>query len=273
MRADMHNHSIYSDGILAPLELAHYGVSKGLDIIAITDHDSLKAFENELENLPISIIKGVELSTYYNNENIHLLGYFIDNESRTEIEETIEYYELKRKERIHRVIEKLKIYYELELTYEEIEKYADGAIGRVHVAKALEEKYKVPFSEVFDKYIGNNQLAYVPTENLDFQDAIELLHKNNAIAILAHPTYIKKNSIAELILMGLDGLEVYHPNNSLEEQIYYSELAKKYNLLITGGSDFHKYPNSKTDIDMGIATVSGEELQKILMKLNFKIKE
>ena len=273
MKADMHNHTIYSDGSLTPLELAEYGSSKGLNLIAITDHDSVSAFKEDLTSSVIPIIKGVELSTYYNGENIHLLGYFVNNESPKAIEELLQYFEQKRKERVYEIIEKLKKYYDLELVYDDIKKYADGAIGRVHVAKAIEEKYKVPFKEVFDKYIGNDQLAYVPTENFDFKDAIDVLHNNNAIAVLAHPMYITKNNVEELIKLGVDGIEAHYSKHTEEEEQQYLKLAKKYNLLVTGGSDLHRYPEKEDDVDLGQATISGKELEELLEKLNFKIKE
>ena len=104
MKADMHNHTIYSDGSLTPLELAEYGSSKGLNLIAITDHDSVSAFKEDLTSSVIPIIKGVELSTYYNGENIHLLGYFVNNESPKAIEELLQYFEQKRKERVYEII-------------------------------------------------------------------------------------------------------------------------------------------------------------------------
>ena len=273
MKADLHNHTIYSDGILKPLELAEYGAKKGIDLIAITDHDSVTAFSEDLKKTVIPIIKGVELSTYYNGENIHLVGYFINNESPKEIEELLQYFERKRKDRVYEIIKKLKKYYDIELTYDDIKKYADGAIGRVHVAKAIEEKYQVPFKETFDKYIGNDQLAYVPTENFNFKDAIDVLHKNNALAILAHPMYIIKNDVEELIKLGVDGIEAHYSKHTREQEEIYLKLAKKYKLLVTGGSDFHKYPETEDDIDLGKATVSGKELEELLNKLNFKIKE
>lgn len=273
MKADMHNHTIYSDGTLNPIELSKYAKSKGLNLIAITDHDSICAFTEDLSIAEIPIIKGVELSTYYNGENIHLLGYFINNKTTIEIEELLKYFEEKRKERVYEIIKKLKIHYNIDIEYESIKKYADGAIGRVHIAKAVGEKYKMPYKEVFERYIGDNQLAYVPTENFDFKDAIDVLHRNNAIAVLAHPVYIKKNNIEELIQLGIDGIEAHYPANTTEDENYYLELANKYNLIITGGSDFHTLPQKEGDGDIGLSTIQSEELKVLLKKLNINIKE
>ena len=272
MKADLHNHTIYSDGILTPFELSKYAKEKKLDLIAITDHDSTNAFKEE-NNYSVPIIKGVELSTFHDGENIHLLGYFINNYIPEELNKLLNTFAEKRKARIYKIITKLKEYYNIELEYDEIAKYADGTIGRVHVAKAICEKYGGTIDDAFDNYIGNKQKAYVKTQNFAYEDAIATLHKNNAIAVLAHPVLIKENNIEELIKYGIDGIEVYHSKHSKENTEEYLEYAKKYNLLITGGSDFHYYPEKTTDADLGKATISGEDLEKFLNKLNLKIEE
>lgn len=273
MKADLHNHSIYSDGILTPLELANYAKEKELDIIAITDHDSVQAFEESIKDSSITFIKGVELSTFHNGENIHLLGYFINNEVTPEIKKILIEYEEARKNRIYKIIDKLKEHYNLDLTYEEITKYGTGVIGRVHVAKALTEKYGITQDEAFNNYIGNNQKGYVKTKNLELKDAIDILHQNNAIAVLAHPIKIKENNIEELIALGLDGIEAHYYLHTPEDEIKYLDLAEKYNLLVTGGSDFHKFPEKETDRDMAKATLKGKELTKFLKRINVDIKE
>lgn len=272
MKADLHNHTINSDGILTPTELLNHARKQGVNIIAITDHDSVKSLE-EIRKNHLPIIIGVELSTYSKGENIHLLGYFIHNEIPTEMVETLDYYTEKRKERVIEIIKKLKHHFNLELKYEDISKFADGAIGRVHVAMAIEEKYQIPYKESFEKYIGDDCLAYVKTENLDFKDAIDLLHRNNAIAVLAHPVHIKKNNVEDLIRLGVDGIEAYYPSNTdLDEKIFL-KLAKKHNLLITGGSDFHKYPENDEMKELGYSTISDKDLDLFLNKVEYEIKE
>lgn len=272
MKADLHNHSTSSDGILTPSELLKYAKKKGVNIIAITDHDSVKALD-EIKRNRLPIIIGVELSTYSKGENIHLLGYFIHNEIPSKMIEILDYYANKRKERAFEIIRKLKKYFNLELKYEDISKFADGAIGRVHVAKALEEKYRIPFNDVFDRYIGDSCLAYVKTENLVFKDAVDLLHQNNAIAVLAHPVYIQKNNLEDLIRQGIDGIEAYYPSNTATDEKRFLKLAKKYKLLITGGSDFHKYPENNDIKDLGYSTISNENLDLFLKKIEFEVKE
>lgn len=272
MKADLHNHTVNSDGILTPTELYKYARKRDVDVIAITDHDSIKAI-NEIKENNLPIIIGVELSTYSKGENIHLLGYFIHNEIPKKICSILDYYAQKRQERALEVIEKLKKYFNISIKYEDIEKYADGAIGRVHIAQAIEEKYKVPFNEIFEKYIGDDALAYVKTENLDFKEAIDILHNNNAIAVLAHPVYIKRNNVEDLVKMGVDGIEAFYPTNTIEDEKYFLKLAKKYKLLVTGGSDFHKYPEDDSMKDLGYSTITAKNLELFLEKVEYEIKE
>ena len=271
MKADLHCHTKYSDGDLTPIELATFAKEKGVDIIAITDHDTIKVLDREVNASTIPILKGVELSTYHNNECIHLLGYFKNNEVSIEIKEFLQTFEGKRKNRISKIIEKLKIHYNLIIDYDSVEKFADGVIGRVHVYKALEEKYGITRKDAFDKYIGDNQLGYVPMEELTLKDAIDILHKNNAIAVLAHPINIKKTKIEDIITLGIDGIEVYYPTHSLEDEKYYLSLVEKYNLLITGGSDFHSEKRQDVKTDIGHSTIKDTNIDILLKKLNIEV--
>lgn len=271
MKADLHCHTKYSDGDLTPIELSMRAKLKGVDIIAVTDHDTVKVLDSEIKDCHIPILKGVELSTYHNSECIHLLGYFKNNEVSIEIKKLFETYEEKRKNRIIKIIEKLNKHYNLIIDYDSVKKFADGVIGRVHVYKALEEKYGITRQDAFDKYIGDNQLAYVPMEELTLKEAIDVLHKNNAIAVLAHPINIKKSKIEDLIKLGIDGIEVYYPTHSLEDENYYLSLAKKHNLLITGGSDFHSEKRQDIKTDIGHSTIKDTNIDILLKKLNIEV--
>ena len=271
MKADLHCHTKYSDGDLTPIELSMRAKQKGVDIIAVTDHDTVKVLDSEIKDCHIPILKGVELSTYHNSECIHLLGYFKNNEVSIEIKKLFETYEEKRKNRIIKIIEKLNKHYNLIIDYDSVKKFADGVIGRVHVYKALEEKYGITRQDAFDKYIGDNQLAYVSMEELTLKEAIDVLHKNNAIAVLAHPINIKKTKVEDLIKLGIDGIEVYYPTHSLEDKNYYLSLVEKYNLLITGGSDFHSEKRQDIKTDIGHSTIKDTNIDILLKKLNIEV--
>jgi len=270
MKADLHVHSSYSDGNMSVNEIKEYAKKKGLDIVAITDHDNLASMTDiALVSNDLLMLVGVELSTYYNNENIHILGYFYDNKVINN--EVVDYlYELKNKrdDRIYKIIDKLKEFYNINIDYKDVSKFADGALGRVHVAKAISEKYGCTIDEAFDKYIGNNQKAYVKTNNFNTKDAIDFLHRNSAIAVVAHPGHIKKNDVEEIVKLGVDGIEVYYPEHNKEDISKYLDIAEKYNLLVTGGSDFHGIGIRR---DLSAATISGDNLDKFLEKLNIKV--
>jgi len=272
MKADLHVHSNYSDGVMTVEEIRKYAKTKDLSVVAITDHDNL----NSRELLPVFdddvfLLIGVELSTYYKDENIHILGYFYNNDANSlEIVNYLKELREKRNERIYTIIEKLKEFYNIHIDYEDIIKFSNGSIGRVHVAKAISEKYGCTLDEAFDRYIGNNAKAYVPTTNFSTVDAIALLHRNNAIAVIAHPGHIKKNLVEDIIKLGVDGIEVYYPEHNKSDILRYLDTAERYNLLVTGGSDFHGIGIRE---DLGTSTINDREIEKLFNKLNIKFKQ
>lgn len=269
MRADLHVHSCYSDGNMTVDEILKYAKDKKLDVVAITDHDNLESI-NDISNIKddVMLLLGVELSTYHNNENIHILGYFYNNEITTE--EVIHYLnELKntRDKRIYEIINKLETLCGIYIKYEDVAKFADGALGRVHVAKAIQEKYGCSIDDTFNRYIGNNAKAYVPTSNFQTSDAIDFLHRNNAIAVIAHPKHIKKNNVLDIVKLGVDGIEVYYPEHDYNDIRHYLKIAREHELLITGGSDFHGIGIRE---DLGSSTIKDEDVEKFLSKINIK---
>lgn len=267
MKADLHVHSSYSDGNMSIAEIVEYAKIKKLDVIAITDHDNLKS-NSDISNLnsEILVLLGIELSTYYNNENIHILGYFYNNKiTNEEIEDYLKTLRSNRDKRIYEIIDKLKKFYNIIINYEDVAKFASDAIGRPHVAKAISEKYGCTFDEAFDRYIGQGQKAYVATTNFATKDAIDFLHRNNAIAVIAHPKHIKNNNIEDIVKLGVEGIEAYYPDHDDNDVLKYLEIANKHNLLITGGSDFH---GIGIKADLATSTINDDNINKILNKLN-----
>ena len=264
MKVDLHIHSNYSSGTKSVKELIEEAKNKGLDMIAITDHDNIEAYEEYLNlSLDYKVIAGVELSTYRNGEPVHILGYFYNNKIKAN--ELVTYLKEMQKQgnhRIEKIIEKLNHHFNLELDYNEITKDSKGVIGRPHIAHAIEKKYGYSFEETFKKFLDKDSPAYVAIERLDTKDAIDMLHRNNAIAVLAHPRYLKKNTVEEIIPLGIDGIEVYYEGQNIEKL---KKIANKNNLLITGGSDYHGdlYPQI-----MGSNILEEQELKFFLKKLN-----
>ena len=243
MKIDLHTHTIYSDGELTVRENVERAKKIGLDGIAITDHDNIDSWKDIDEIEDFTVIKGVELSTFHDNESIHLLGYYLNNnKSYEELDEFLRELRIKRKKRLAKMIELLK-QFKIELTEDEILKEADGAVGRPHVAKAIMKKYperNYTKNYIFDNFIGNDKPAYVPTFNLLTTDAIKLLKRNNCIAVIAHPLIISKYSYKKLFNLNIDGIEVFYPYK--DKNMNYKDVlkeVKKRDLIITGGSDFH----------------------------------
>ncbi len=271
MKADLHNHTTYSDGVLSVLELAQFKKQEGFDCIAITDHDSIGAFQDITKDLPIPVLVGVELSTYYHGENIHLLGYFKGNQLPTDaFQKFLTHLVEKRKTRVMKMIRLLKKQ-GIEIRYEDVLKFADGAVARPHVAKAIQEKYPLSWEEIFHQYIGEEAPCYVKTENLDLKDAITLLHQNHALAVLAHPHYIQKNEVKELIKLGIDGIEVYYATMNEQDRKKYLQLAKDNHLLVTGGSDFHEALEKSKEFDS--YGLQGEDALRFLNEVEVKIND
>lgn len=272
MKADLHNHTIHSDGIYSVYDTVMMAKEKGLSLVAITDHDNLDSYVSYLEvkdKLDIDVLIGVELSTWYKGDNVHILGYFYNNSNPgQELLDFLENMKIKRINRAKKMISNLKLYFDLDLSYDEIASGSKEIIARPHIAKYISKKYNMSVNEVFGKYLSNSSKAFVATSNTKTKDAIDLLHRNNAIAVWAHPI-LNKGSFRELdiIKMGIDGIEGNYPANQLEDTKHYRKLANKYNLLFTAGSDFHDHVSHS---EIGTCYIEDEDINKLLVKLKIK---
>lgn len=242
--SDLHIHSRYSDGTLWPEEIVNIAAKKGVKCISITDHDTIDSQYDlrGLESNSIRIIPGVELSTEYDEKEIHILGYFIEIDNK-ELNHAFEQVKLSRRNRAVQIINKLNEL-GLDVNFDEISTETTS-IGRPHIAKLLVEKgYAKNVKEAFQHYLIKGKPAYVGRYKIDYKQALKLISNANGIPVLAHPGEIYKGiSLEELVkefkVYGLKGLEVFHPSHSSREANDYYNLAKKYSLAITGGSDCH----------------------------------
>lgn len=242
--ADLHIHSTYSDGKLSPEQIVIKASKLNLSAISITDHDTidgiLPAISMAKKLGDIEIIPGVEISTDYQENEIHILGYFIDYDSNY-LKNVLNILQTKRELRIKKIVKKLNDI-GIFITLKDVNKISKGpSIGRPHIAEALKRKnYAKTITEAFDLYLGQNGKAYVPREKLSPFDAIKIIKKSKGIPILAHPGHLRKIEIInKLVKHGLAGLEVYHKDHNNKQSLFYSQFAKKSELLITGGSDCH----------------------------------
>lgn len=268
MPVDLHIHTTSSDGCCTPAEIVGLARSVGLEAIAITDHDTLEgivpAVSAGLSNA-IEVIPGIELGSHYQGEEIHILGYLVEQNNRSFLEK-LAFLRKTRVHRMERMVEKLQ-----ELGFPvSMDMVTDisgtGSVGRPHLAAVL-VKIGVTGTilEAFDRYIGAGRPAYVPRYKMDPVEAVDLIKSAGGAPVLAHPGLNKSLDIlGGLIKAGLAGIEVYHPSHSAEQTNYFKQTAGQYGLVATGGSDYHG-PGHKEGSRFGIVTVPYhvvEELKK-----------
>lgn len=267
MKADLHMHSIYSDGELTPKELIEVCHKKNLDVVALTDHDTLMGVSlmiKEGEKAGIRVIPGLELSTYSKEEPIHILAYFKDLESIPK--DFINYLTdmmKKRHDRLKEMTKRVNEIYHLNIDFSEIEKAHSYMLERPHLAYEISKQKKVSIRDAFDKYIGNNSKAYIPSSKITTEEGIRMIKNAGGVPVLAHPYEIKKNDPIDIISLGVIGIEAYYgPIDSIQYKKYI-DIANNMNLLMTGGSDFHRENDSKHS-PVGTALYSEIELEKLL---------
>ncbi len=246
---DLHLHSTASDGKLSPKDLVMWAHEKGLNCIALTDHDTTAGIEEAkatAKKLNITCLAGIELSTKAKCE-VHILGYNIDYKNKEFVEELekIKQSRIERNKLLKNKLESLKIFLNIDET-------AYG-VGRMHFARKMVEKDICQnTNEAFDKFLGTNGQAYVSSIRLKPLEAVKLISKFGGTPVLAHPKKFLQDGSLELFLnglvpYGLKGLECYYPSHNETDVKTLLAMAKKHGLIATGGSDFHgdevfKYP-------------------------------
>lgn len=239
---DLHAHTRFSDGVLTPAELVERALGRGVERLAITDHDTcggLEAARLAAEGQPIEIIPGIELSVWH-NKDLHLLGYFVDP-SAPDLSRCIEGLSLQRVSRAREIAERLDVQGKPIDIDALIETVGAGNIGRPHIAQAMLEAGHVRhINEAFRKYLGTSGSAFVSASRIPAEDAIEAIHRAGGVAVLAHPAIDGAESVLESLRdRGLDGVEIEHPGHKAGARRRLRRLASRLDLVPTGGSDFH----------------------------------
>lgn len=240
----MHVHTKASDGILRPKEAVEWAYKNGLEGISVTDHDTVDGIEEACFTAAkyndFYVIPGIEFSTIYKEEEVHILGYHIDYHN----DELVALTKKIREERFNRgkkMIEKLnQLQYSISL--KEVLGYTEGGvIGRPHIARVLVKKgYIGSLQEAFQKLLGKGKPAYIERFKLSPGEAVSVIEGADGIPVLAHPGLLKRNiNIMELLSFGIRGIEVYHTKHTAIDNRIYLEIAKKYEMYVTGGSDYH----------------------------------
>ena len=238
---ELHAHTTCSDGRLTPAELVNFAAERGVKALAITDHDTMTGWPEAMaaaQSVDVEIVPGLELSTVYNGRSMHILGFYPDEEKlRSPLQERV----AGRKRRAAKMAEKLA-----ELGYPiELPDFPDSmAPGRPHIAGALKKAGHVTSNnEAFARFLRDDGPAYVPYEKFTAQEGIALLLSCGAVPVWAHPYIFRGGTVEavlpELVDAGLMGLEVYHPTHSVSQTRRLEEYAQEYDLLMTGGSDYH----------------------------------
>lgn len=255
---DLHVHSNCSDGSFTPSELVDYAIEKGLSAFALTDHDTTAGLKEAMQyasNKPVQVIPGIEFSTEYEGKDIHILGLFIQYDT-PEFQDALEAFVNSRILRNQKMCQKLQAF-GIDITYEKlVARFPGAVITRAHYAKfLLESGVTSSMTEAFERFIGDHASCFVPREKVTPAQAIALILKADGIPILAHPTlYHMSNArleqlVCELKEQGLIGIEAIYSTYSTAEERQIRKLAAKYNLLISGGSDFHG--STKPDLELG----------------------
>lgn len=242
IKSDLHIHTTHSDGSLSVGEVMDIAKYKGLDCIAITDHDIVSGVNDAMfygKKIGLKVIPGIEISAY-SVMAIHILGYNIDYNS-PQLDQLLQGLLQKRIERKDAILQKLK---NLGINIDE-SLLPTVNVGRSHIAQALKAGGFVQSTqEAFDKYLGEDKLAFVRSPRITPIKAVEAIKQAGGKAVIAHPLQLYNNKkliplIEGLLPYGLDGLEVYYPTHNEENIKIFSDIAKKYKLFATGGSDFH----------------------------------
>jgi len=249
-------HTVASDGTDTLEKRIEDARKKGLDCIAITDHDKVneglieKRFEAENG---IEVISGAEIKSKIDGTKIEILAYFIDPE-KEDFRELLEELSERRVERIKKFVQNLNSSYNFEIDVEDVLEKADGNVGRPHLAETLVDKNIVSSRrEAFEDYIGESEDEYVSVDQIDAEEVIKRVHRNGGVTSLAHPgrSLDRENAeekVRKLKKQGLDGIEVEYTYEEKRDMDSYtvnfgeskaSELAEKYGLVKTGGSDCH----------------------------------
>jgi predicted metal-dependent phosphoesterase TrpH len=275
-RVDLHVHSNASDGKYAPEEIVARAAGLGLEFLSLTDHDTIDGIAPAIKAVvafpKLTFIPGVEISTDVPDGEVHILGYFIDYASR-ELGEALKRFRDSRQERARGIVDKLRRL-GIDIDLSRVREIAgDGTIGRPHIAQAMLEKgYIASFVEAFDKYIGRGGPAYVEREKMMPEDAVALVIRSGGLPVMAHPFTAPEPeaTIARLKAAGLVGLEAYYKDYTDEQTAALVEIAGKYRLIATGGSDYHGLDESR-EVELGGVDVPREAAEQLIARAGKKL--
>jgi 3',5'-nucleoside bisphosphate phosphatase len=247
--ADLHLHTKFSDGTFTPEELVLHAQQHGLACIALTDHDTVEGCAPTgaaCAAVRMEFIPGAELTAEHQDVEVHILGYFLDIQNKTLLKRLAQFQSV-RQNRIHEMVAALNKL-GVPLKAEAVFALANcKSPGRPHVARALvKEKLIDNLDEAFERFLKKGRPAWVPKTKMSAREGVELIHQAGGLAVMAHPGLNRTDDIIpDLVDAGLDGIECFHTKHSTVMSERYLEIADKYHLLVTGGSDCHGFSKAR----------------------------
>lgn len=248
MKTDLHIHTYYSDGVFSPEKIVDTAIDVGLEAIALTDHDNILSYDVAKKyiddnNKKLEVIQGIEVNTLYKNNEVHILGYFM-NVNDSDFQDMIKMQQQARVKQTKEIISLLAKKEGIKIKFEDIKKQVaqGGSIGRPHIAKAITNAGGTAnVMDAYAKYIHDDSPVYVQRKTVSPHDAVEVIYDAGGIPVIAHPhdLDIARELIKELMQYGLRGIEAYHRKHSPACVEYFSSMAEEFGLIVTGGSDFH----------------------------------
>jgi len=266
-RIDLHIHTTASDGTFTPGEIIRLAAGRGMEYVAVTDHDTVggvaEAMTAAAKFPGLTCLPGLEINTDVESGEAHVLGYFLDYYDPG-LNVRLERLRDSRVGRAQRIIEKLAAL-DIDIAWERVKELAgSGSIGRPHIAQALLEKdYIQTFNEAFDRYIGHGGAAYVARAKISPVEAVTIITAARGLPVLAHPFTVGDAAamVKELVPAGLCGLEVYYGGYSADQVATLRRLCREYGLIATGGSDYHGIASRREpeigDVDVPPSVIEG----------------
>ena len=257
MKADLHIHTSASDGLLAPAAAAEHMRALGVELLAVTDHDTVAGLDeaaSACRDLGVRFVPGIEISAHSNSE-IHILGYNIDYKNPVFREEIAKVKEMRRTRNIEVGAKLSALGVELGIDFA-----ADG-LGRMNIARLMVEKgYAKDVQDAFNRFLGPGGKAYSDTRRTSPLEAVKLISAFGGLPVLAHPKkYLQQKTLRLLVEglkpFGLKGIETYYPTHSKEDADAIAAVADRYALIRTGGSDYHGEEDKPLDYHPSPATL------------------
>ncbi len=257
---DLHVHTNMSDGSMSPAEVIRLAARRGLRAIAVTDHDTVDGIaEAQAQGLEsgVEVISGVEMSVEWNPGIVHILGFFVRPGDR-KLRDSLAYLAQGRQDRIPRIVSKLNDCGVHISVNEVAQESGEGVPGRPHVANVMVRKGIVTeIQEAFDLYLGKGAPAYVKKTKVSPEEAMSVINEAGGMPVLAHPYSVDESDTSRLrdivegfVRQGLEGIEVYYPKHTTEQTRMFLDLAREFDLAITGGTDFHGA--GRPEVELGV---------------------